>query len=106
MSIAMIFVDKPAKFIVHTAGAGASTLAVTVDGPSKVKLDAKEVADGYEFTYVPTAPGDYYITIKYGGNFHIAGSPFKSKVTGKSWGEDRSLASWKCNSTLDQVTRV
>lgn len=70
------------KFYVHTVGAGASSLAVTVDGPSKAKLEAREIDDGYEFTYNPSAPGDYFITIKYGGNHHIAGSPFKAKCTG------------------------
>jgi filamin len=73
---------KANKFTVQTVGAGASTLAVTVDGPSKVKLDAKEIGDGYEFSYTPSAPGVYYVTIKYGGNSHIAGSPFKVKCTG------------------------
>lgn len=74
-------------------GAGASTLSVTVDGPSKVKLDAKEAGDGYEFSYNPSAPGSYYVTIKY-GNSHIAGSPFKVKCTGKF------LNSCACNTTL------
>ena len=78
-----ILSGKVNKFTVHTVGAGASTLAVTIDGPSKVKLDAKEVPDGYEFSYTPSAPGNYYITVKYGGNNHIAGSPFKVKCTGK-----------------------
>ena len=71
------------KFTVHTVGAGSSSLAVTVDGPSKAKLDAKEIQDGYEFRYNPSAPGTYYVTIKYAGNHHIAGSPFKVKCTGK-----------------------
>ena len=35
------------------------------------------------FSYTPTAPGNYLIAVKYGGNYHIAGSPFKAKVTGK-----------------------
>ena len=73
---------QPCKFIVNTVNAGSGALAVTVDGPSKVQLTCKEVADGYEFTYTPTAPGDYLITIKYAGNVHIAGSPFKAHITG------------------------
>jgi len=32
--------------------------------------------------YTPSAPGDYFVAIKYGGNYHIAGSPFKAKITG------------------------
>ena len=61
--------------------AGAGALAVTVEGPSKVKLECKEVDEGYEFTYNPTAPGDYLITIRYAGT-PIASSPFKAKIEG------------------------
>jgi len=70
------------KFIVNTVNAGSGALAVTVDGPSKVQLNCREVEEGYEFTYTPTAPGDYLITIKYAGNTHIPGSPFKARITG------------------------
>jgi len=55
---------------------------VTVEGPSKVKLECREVEEGYEFSYSPTAPGDYFITIKYAGT-NIAGSPYKARVEGK-----------------------
>ena len=68
----------------NTVNAGAGALAVTVEGPSKVKLECKEVDDGYEFTYNPTAPGDYLITIRYAGT-GIAGSPFKAKIEGLCW---------------------
>ncbi|XP_048239132.1 filamin-A-like isoform X3 [Haliotis rufescens] len=67
------------KFFVNTVNAGAGALAVTVEGPSKVRLECKETEEGYEFTYTPNAPGDYLITIRYAG-VHIAGSPFKAKV--------------------------
>lgn len=70
------------KFIVNTVNAGSGALSVTVEGPSKVKLECREVEDGYEFSYTPTAPGDYFITIKYAGT-NIAGSPFKARVEGK-----------------------
>ncbi|XP_061187564.1 filamin-A-like isoform X11 [Saccostrea echinata] len=69
------------KFVVNTCNAGAGALAVTVEGPSKVKLECKEVDEGYEFTYSPTAPGDYMISIRYAG-VNIAGSPFKAKIEG------------------------
>ena len=49
---------------------------MTIDGPSKVQLYSQEHEEGYEFIYVPTVSGEYQITIKYGGNYHIAGSPF------------------------------
>jgi len=70
------------KFIVDTSKAGSGALAVTVDGPSKVQLECNEVSEGYQFTYSPTAPGDYLIIIKYAGDAHIPGSPFKARVTG------------------------
>lgn len=70
------------EFLVKTANAGAGALAVTIDGPSKVKLDCVECAEGHRVTYTPMAPGNYLISIKYGGPHHIVGSPFKAKVTG------------------------
>ena len=80
----LYFLGQTCKFIVNTVNAGAGALAVTVEGPSKVKLECKEVDDGYEFTYNPTAPGDYLITIRYAGT-GIAGSPFKAKIEGLCW---------------------
>ena len=70
------------KFIVNTVNAGSGALAVTVEGPSKVKLECKEVDEGYEFTYTPTCPGDYLITIKYAGT-SIVSSPFKARIEGE-----------------------
>lgn len=64
------------KFFVNTANAGKGLLSVVIDGPSKVQMTCEERPDGYEFSYVPTLPGDYKISIKYGGNFDIYGSPF------------------------------
>uniref|UniRef100_A0A8C9TIM2 Filamin C n=1 Tax=Scleropages formosus TaxID=113540 RepID=A0A8C9TIM2_SCLFO len=72
----------PVHFTVNTCNAGSGALSVTVDGPSKVKLDCCECAEGYKVTYTPMAPGNYLISIKYGGPQHIVGSPFKVKVTG------------------------
>uniref|UniRef100_A0A6I8RYT2 Filamin A n=1 Tax=Xenopus tropicalis TaxID=8364 RepID=A0A6I8RYT2_XENTR len=71
-----------AEFIVNTTKAGPGALTVTIDGPSKVKMDCQECAEGYKVTYTPMAPGSYLISIKYGGPYHIVGSPFKAKVTG------------------------
>lgn len=58
-------------------------MAVTIEGPSKVKMECQEVTEGYKVQYDPMAPGNYLISIKYGGPNHISGSPFKAKVTGK-----------------------
>ncbi|XP_061470231.1 filamin-A isoform X1 [Rhineura floridana] len=73
---------SPAEFIVNTTNAGPGALAVTIDGPSKVKMDCQECPEGYKVIYTPMAPGSYLISIKYGGPYHIAGSPFKAKITG------------------------
>ncbi|KAM6306964.1 LOW QUALITY PROTEIN: filamin-C-like [Podargus strigoides] len=79
------------EFLVKTANAGAGALAVTIDGPSKVKLDCVECPEGHRVTYTPMAPGNYLISIKYGGPHHIVGSPFKAKVTGPRLSGGHSL---------------
>uniref|UniRef100_A0A5F8HCN6 Filamin A n=1 Tax=Monodelphis domestica TaxID=13616 RepID=A0A5F8HCN6_MONDO len=82
---------SPAEFIVNTSNAGAGALSVTIDGPSKVKMDCQECSEGYRVTYTPMAPGSYLISIKYGGPYHIVGSPFKAKVTGPRLVSSHSL---------------
>ncbi|XP_034239661.1 filamin-A isoform X3 [Thrips palmi] len=73
-------------FIVDTCAAGAGTLAVTIDGPSKVSMDCTEVEEGYKVRYTPLVPGDYYISVKY-NSYHIVGSPFKVTCTGEDLAE-------------------
>ncbi|VVC42331.1 Hypothetical protein CINCED_3A018391 [Cinara cedri] len=73
-------------FIVDTCNAGAGTLAVTIDGPSKVSMDCTEVEEGYKVRYTPLVPGEYYISLKYNG-YHIVGSPFKVLCTGEDLAE-------------------
>lgn len=73
-------------FMVDTCNAGAGTLAVTIDGPSKVSMDCTEVEEGYKVRYTPLVPGDYYISLKYNG-YHIVGSPFKVTCTGDDLAE-------------------
>lgn len=68
-------------FIIDTCSAGCGTLAVTIDGPSKVAMDCTDVEDGYKVRYTPLVPGDYYIAVKYNGS-HIVGSPFRVPCTG------------------------
>lgn len=82
-------VGAASDFVVNTCNAGSGALSVTIDGPSKVKMDCQDCPEGYKVTYTPMAPGSYLITIKYGGPSHIVGSPFKAKVTGKSSIEQR-----------------
>ncbi|XP_033105524.1 filamin-A-like isoform X2 [Anneissia japonica] len=73
---------QPCEFVVNTCGAGTGVLSISVDGPSKVKMDVTEVPEGYKCSYVPTAPGDYLISIKFAGAHHIVGSPYKARITG------------------------
>ncbi|KAF6090406.1 filamin A [Phyllostomus discolor] len=82
---------SPAEFTVNTNNAGAGALSVTIDGPSKVKMDCQECPEGYRVTYTPMVPGSYLISIKYGGPYHIGGSPFKAKVTGPRLVSNHSL---------------
>ncbi|KAK6040219.1 Filamin/ABP280 repeat protein [Cooperia oncophora] len=58
------------EFIVVTSNAGAGTLTVQLDGPSKATLNAYELEKGYKVRYTPLAPGDYYAAIKYKWNSH------------------------------------
>ncbi|XP_066561059.1 filamin-C isoform X4 [Amia ocellicauda] len=81
----------PSEFIVNTCNAGSGALSVTIDGPSKVKMDCNECPEGYKVMYTPMAPGNYLISIKYGGPQHIVGSPFKAKVTGTRLSGGHSL---------------
>uniref|UniRef100_A0A3Q2Y272 Filamin A, alpha (actin binding protein 280) n=1 Tax=Hippocampus comes TaxID=109280 RepID=A0A3Q2Y272_HIPCM len=79
------------EFVVNTSNAGPGALAVTIDGPSKVKMDCVECSEGYKVTYTPMAPGSYLISIKYGGPYHIVGSPFKAKITGSKLVSSHSM---------------
>ena len=74
---------KVSKLSVITTNAGAGTLAVHVEGPSKVAIICTELGEGYDFTYTPMAAGIYMIVIKY-CSVTIAGCPFKAVVTGRT----------------------
>uniref|UniRef100_A0AAV2MLB8 Filamin n=1 Tax=Knipowitschia caucasica TaxID=637954 RepID=A0AAV2MLB8_KNICA len=70
------------EFTINNSRAGPGALSVTIEGPSKVKMDCVELPEGYRVHYTPMAPGNYCISIKYGGPSHIQGSPYSAKVTG------------------------
>jgi len=73
---------KVSKLTVITTNAGAGTLAVHIEGASKLAIVCTELDDGYEFTYTPMAAGNYMVVIKY-CSVTIAGCPFKAVVTGQ-----------------------
>ncbi|XP_047233810.1 filamin-A isoform X1 [Girardinichthys multiradiatus] len=93
------------EFVVNTSTAGPGALAVTIDGPSKVKMDCVECPEGYRVTYTPMAPGNYLISIKYGGPYHIVGSPFKAKITGSKLVSSHSMHETS-SVMVDPVTRA
>lgn len=58
-------------------------LSLAVEGPSKAEISCHDNKDGtVAVSYLPTAPGEYKITVKFGDK-HIKGSPYNAKVTGK-----------------------
>ncbi|XP_076028123.1 filamin B a isoform X2 [Genypterus blacodes] len=93
------------EFIINNTKAGPGALAVTIEGPSKVKMDCQEVPEGYRVLYTPMAPGNYLISIKYGGPNHITGSPYKAKVTGTRL-VNVTNASETSTLTMDPVVRA
>lgn len=61
-------------------------LSLAVEGPSKAEISCKDNKDGTcTVSYLPTAPGDYNIIVKFDGK-HIPGSPFTAKITGMAKG--------------------
>uniref|UniRef100_A0A336M1E8 CSON010354 protein n=1 Tax=Culicoides sonorensis TaxID=179676 RepID=A0A336M1E8_CULSO len=92
-------------FIIDTCNAGAGTLQVTIDGPSKVSMDCTEVEEGYKVRYTPLLPGDYYITVKY-NHMHIVGSPFKITCQGKTDKLAEEGAQETSTVTLETITKI
>lgn len=41
------------EFFINTTQAGPGTLSVTIEGPSKVKMDCQEIPEGYKVMYTP-----------------------------------------------------
>lgn len=79
---------KPATFTIDSRdaqmalpkGSPKPKVNVTVDGPSKPKVERKPKPDGTEqVTYTPTAPGDYKVNVTCEES-PIPGAPFTAKV--------------------------
>ncbi|XP_032219787.2 filamin-A isoform X1 [Nematostella vectensis] len=71
---------KSAEFTVNALEAGSGALALSVDGPAKVKMNCTENQDGtYQVTYCPVVAGEYTISIKFAGQ-HIPDSPYNVTI--------------------------
>ncbi|XP_057297037.1 filamin-B-like isoform X3 [Hydractinia symbiolongicarpus] len=71
---------RPAEFIVNALDAGSGALALSIDGPAKVKMNCVEQDDGtYKVIYNPTVTGIYEISIRFAGQ-HITNSPYKVRI--------------------------
>ena len=71
---------KPAEFTVNALDAGSGALALSIDGPAKVKMNCVEQDDGtYKVIYNPTVSGVYEISIRFAGQ-HIPGSAYKVRI--------------------------
>jgi filamin len=54
---------EPCEFNIWTREAGAGTLAVSVEGPSKAKIDFKDRKDGSCYvSYIVTEPGEFLLS--------------------------------------------
>lgn len=74
--------NQPAKFTVETKKAGIGRLSFAIEGPSEAKLSCVDKRDGTcEVSFMPTAPGEYDITVRF-DDHDIPGSPFKVNIGG------------------------
>jgi len=68
------------EFTVNALDAGSGALALSIDGPAKVKMNCVEQDEGtYKVMYTPTVSGTYDISVRFAGQ-HITYSPFKIRV--------------------------
>lgn len=64
-------IQKPVQLLF--AGLGYGSLALSIEGPSKVDINCEDVEDGTcKVTYCPTEPGNYAVNIKFAEK-HIPG---------------------------------
>ncbi|XP_014206619.1 filamin-A [Copidosoma floridanum] len=72
---------EPCEFNIWTREAGAGTLAVSVEGPSKAQIDFTDRKDGSCYVkYIVSEPGEYRVGIKFNEQ-HIPDSPHKVYIS-------------------------
>lgn len=75
--------NEMAQFLIRAPGLPATALRLSMEGPSRAELKVANNMDStYTGTYTPTQPGDYKLSVTFGGK-HIPGSPFTIKVSGE-----------------------
>nr|XP_026692720.1 filamin-B isoform X9 [Ciona intestinalis] len=96
-------VDEPANFTIVTKDAGAGGLALAVEGPSKADITCQDNKDGTcSVTYLPTAPGEYTVTVKFDDQ-HIPGSPYTANISG---GADQRKSKLSYGTTSDVALKI
>ncbi|XP_046641662.1 filamin-A-like isoform X3 [Daphnia pulicaria] len=72
---------QPCEFNVWTREAGAGSLAISVEGPSKAQIDFKDRKDGSCYVvYNVSEPGEYRVGVKFNDK-HIPESPFRVYIS-------------------------
>ncbi|XP_045034741.1 filamin-A isoform X1 [Daphnia magna] len=72
---------QPCEFNVWTREAGAGSLAISVEGPSKAQIDFKDRKDGSCYVvYNVSEPGEYRVGVKFNDK-HIPDSPFRVYIS-------------------------
>uniref|UniRef100_A0ABD2W3Y9 Calponin-homology (CH) domain-containing protein n=1 Tax=Trichogramma kaykai TaxID=54128 RepID=A0ABD2W3Y9_9HYME len=76
-------------FTIDTRNAGFGGLSLSMEGPSKAEIQAKDNDDGtLVISYKPTEPGYYIMNLKF-ADHHVDGSPFTVKVSGEGSNRQR-----------------
>lgn len=89
---------QPTSFTVVTKDAGPGGLGLSIEGPSKAEIQCTDNKDGtVTISYTPTLPGEYKITVKYGGQ-PISGSPYFAKISAP-YGEEPAKSQVTLGST-------
>jgi len=75
----------PAKFTVTNVDrTKPPPMQVNIEGPSRARVGHRETDEGYEFTYLVAAEGEYSLSVVCSeDDTHIPGSPFRPKFTRK-----------------------
>ena len=81
---------EQAQFLIRAPGLPATALRLSMEGPSRAELKVSNNMDStYTGTYTPSQPGDYKLSVTFGGK-HISGSPFVIKIDGEGIKGDAS----------------